>query len=164
MMTFDTLSFLLGRWSLQRRVEDLHTNSHVEIVGIVSLIDTTANRRSPLSAHSASYEEQGELTISGRQCPMHRHLIYTQVQNSRVISQFDDGRIFTDLDLRSGSWHTTYLCGDDRYKLTTVVVSQSEVREYWRVIGHNKDYIATTVLKRCTDRNPHTSPMPYPLA
>jgi hypothetical protein len=68
--------------------------------------------------------------------------------NAGVAVNFANGLAFADLDLRSGSWKSRHLCRDDRYEISTEVLSDHVVEEHWRVVGPAKNYEAATTLTR----------------
>ena len=59
-----------------------------------------------------------------------------------------DGTPFVDLDLRSGTWRSVHLCGEDHHEIVTVARSLGEVEERWRVRGPTTNYDAVAILRR----------------
>lgn len=149
----DTLSFLLGEWRLDRRLEDHLSGTSGVFAGQATLAMVTggtgpASAEQARHAEQARYEESGELTLGPHRGLATRSLLYVRRDDSRVLLQFTSGLPFVDLDLRAGTWQSVHDCGEDRYEIRTVVAAPDVVREHWRVRGPRKDYEASTTLTR----------------
>jgi hypothetical protein len=96
----------------------------------------------------ARYTERGEVRCGRHVGPASRRLDLVLVLNAAVMVYFTDGRPFLDLDLRTGYWLGSHLCGDDHYQIETFVASHDVVQEHWRVRGPTKDYDAVTTMRR----------------
>lgn len=140
---FDTLSFLLGTWTVDRVIEDHRQGSSGRFSGKSELYVVE-----PVQSHQATvvaaYEEYGELKFGEHIVDARRRLEFHRVDGRRVALMFSDGRLFVDLDLSSGAWESLHHCGRDTYRISTVMRSSDVVEERWRVSGPNKDYDAVT--------------------
>lgn len=143
----DTLSYLIGRWSVVRSITDHRNAIAGRFVGDAAFIEAAAVPERSIRA-LAHYDEKGELSFGGHRGTARRHLEYRAYADGSVATFFSDGRKFVDLDLRSGAWRTTHLCGSDHYEITIVVKSSEMFEEHWRVSGPSKDYEAVTDLTR----------------
>ncbi len=142
----DTFAFLLGEWRVQRAVTD-HRQA---LTGVFSGTVTVApiEPAAPDDLHIAEYREVGRLRMGAYGGAAHRRLRYSRQDNGVVVMTFDDGRTFARCDLRTGRCDATHLCGNDRYGITWRVRTSQVVTEEWRVRGPEKDYVASTVLRR----------------
>lgn len=143
----DTLGFLLGTWELERLIDDHRERSRGSFAGSADLVPMAKSDGARLSDR-ARYDERGQMRFLGHLGPAFRSLEYAQLDESRVMLYFTDGRPFVDLDLRSGAWRSEHPCAEDHYEITTVVRSKNVVQEYWRVRGPETDYDAVTTLRR----------------
>jgi hypothetical protein len=147
MASIDTFRFLMGHWSLERTIDDHLAKMEISVNGVAAITDTT-HSASGAKGRWGTYVENGELCIDGHHGPTNRLLNITSEPDSPIILRFADARIFADLDLRTGIWHATHRCGQDRYEITTRIVSDQEIEELWQVIGPYKNYSAMTKLQR----------------
>jgi hypothetical protein len=143
----DTFSFLMGTWAFDRLITDHRAGTHGSCVGVASLTETKLELPDG-SPPRGDYDETGELRFGQQVGPSRRRLSYSRQRNLSVNLFFPDGRFFTDLDLRTGSWRAIHQCGHDHYEITTNVVSDDEVHEFWQATGPGKNYIAVTTLRR----------------
>lgn len=147
MVINDTLGFLTGRWNLTRLLEDRRSGIVGSFEGTAVLAKTQpgAGLSAGVRAH---YQETGELRFGGYRGPASRGLEYVRRNSAAVMLHFTDGGSFIDLDLSTGVWRATHLCGADHYDITTFVRSRDVVQEHWRVRGPAKDYDAIATLSR----------------
>ena len=68
--------------------------------------------------------------------------------------EFDDGRYFHDLDLRSGVWEVEHLCRADLYRGRFEVDDEHRWHQQWTVTGPRKDQRIHTVLTRVATDSP----------
>lgn len=143
----DTLGFLLGRWRIERWVDDHRSGARGSFEGDVTFVEAR-----PCSGGTggdrALYREVGEMRWGAYTGPAARSLDYERVPGATVMVHFADGRLFVGLDLRSGAWRAVHVCGADRYEITTLVCSRDIVEERWRVRGPAKSYDAVATLFR----------------
>jgi len=143
----DTLSFLLGSWSIERRIDDRRSGVQGSFMGTATLIDTSSERdRGRLSR--ARYEEVGELCFGSYKGLARRMLDYVRNDGGSVSLHFSDGRPFVDVDLRTGVWQGIHHCREDRYEMMMFARSPGVVEEQWQVRGPDKDYDAYATLTR----------------
>jgi len=147
MVINDTLGFLVGRWNLTRSLEDHRSGIAGSFEGNAVLAEAPPDPGLSAGAR-AHYQETGELRFGCHRGPAQRSLEYTRQDNGIVMLHFTDGHYYADLDLSSGVWRATHLCGDDHYEITTFVRSRDVVQEHWRVRGPAKDYDAMATLLR----------------
>jgi hypothetical protein len=146
MVVTDTLGFLVGTWTVDRSVEDHRSGISGCFQGTAVLAGIPAEDGAEGVAR-ASYHESGELRFGAHTGPASRRLEYVRLGGA-VMLYFADGRPYTDLDLRPGAWRGEHQCVADHYDVRTVVRSQDELHEVWRVRGPDKDYDAATTLRR----------------
>lgn len=147
MEVVDTLAFLLGAWNLDRSIEDHRSGVCGSFSGTATLVEGKPGQLSALGGR-ARYDEEGELRFGTHVGPASRCLGYSRLDSGAAIVRFADGRLFIDLDLRSGAWRSVHACGDDCYEITTIVRSCDVVQETWHVTGPDKDYGAVTTSVR----------------
>jgi Family of unknown function (DUF6314) len=146
MVVTDTLDFLVGTWKVERSIEDHSSglSGHFQGTAVLAGVPQDA-----AAVTRASYQETGELRFGDHAGPARRGLDYVRADGA-VMLYFADGRPYVDLDLRSGTWRAEHPCVADLYEVTTIVRSPDELRELWRVRGPDKNYDATTTLRRVT--------------
>jgi Family of unknown function (DUF6314) len=144
----DTLDFLLGRWRVERIVNDHRRGDQGQFRGVA----TFSRSESPNTAVGrVRFEEVGDYAIGDYRGEARRSLEYVASADSTVAITFVDGQHFIDLNLASGESSDEHLCNLDRYEITTVVKSRDLVEERWRVEGPEKDYDAIMSLERVTE-------------
>ena len=149
MQITDTLTFLFGTWDLSRSIQDHRSGTRGLFSGRAILAaGAGAGAGAGASAGRARYDEEGELSFGAHQGPASRHLAYARLDNASVFLYFSNGRPFVDLDLRTGAWHSSHDCVDDRYEIETVVRSDRVIQEFWRVTGPDTSWEAVTTLTR----------------
>lgn len=146
MTVADTLEFLLGRWSVERRLSDLDAGRSGTFDG-AAWVEPTSGRQSQ-DGRYARYREAGRLRLDGYDGAASRGLLYHGQHAGSAFITFADGRPFVECDLRSGAWDSEHVCGDDHYAISFLVCSADELREVWRVRGPAKAYDAETTLRR----------------
>jgi len=139
----DTFGFLLGRWTLERFMEDRRSGIDGRFEGHVTISGAPSGRDA-----RAHYEEAGTLHLGSHGGPAARHLELVRLQSGVVLFSFTDGKPFVDLDLRSGKWRSSHPCGEEHHEIFTVVRSPGEVEERWRVRGPTEEYDAVATLRR----------------
>jgi hypothetical protein len=147
MRVVDTLSFLLGTWTLERSLTDHRAGTHGRFEGSATFAGAPSGQNAA-DGGRAHYDEMGTLRFGLHTGPAFRSLEYVRLESTIVMLYFTDGGPFVDLDLRSGNWRSVHHCGEDRYEIVTTVQSPSEVDEHWRVRGPTKDYDAIAILRR----------------
>lgn len=143
----DTFEFLLGTWQVKRSIEDYRDTTRGHFEGIATCTELPSSTERGLGS-LARYDEDGELHFGEHRGPARRRLEYRSQKGGSVALYFSDGRAFVDLDLCSGEWHASHLCGDDQYTIFTLVSSPDVVEERWSVHGPTKRYEAVTTLTR----------------
>jgi hypothetical protein len=141
----DLLRFLLGDWSITRSISDHRSGLSGTFEG--SAVFTALSEDSGLLTR-ASYEESGTLQFGTHTGEAHRRLEFVRGGDASIEVFFADGRPFVRLDLTPELWQATHLCGDDHHAIAYTVVSEGEIREFWRVRGPETDYEAVALLKR----------------
>ena len=149
MLIADTLGFLLGRWDLSRSYTDHRCGTRGLFQG-QAVVAMTGTGAAAAGLARARYEETGQLRFGSHQGPARRGLEYARQADGTLMLYRAGGQPFVELDLTSGAWHASHLCGEDRYEISTIVESPDVVQEYWRVHGATKDYTAVTTLRRVT--------------
>jgi hypothetical protein len=137
-----TLAYLRGTWHLDRRLTD---HRH----GVTGWFSGQAEFAPTSDPQLLRYQEHGELRFGGHTGPAWRALLCRGLPGGAVDVRFADGREFYQLDLSSGGWRARHVCGGrDDYVVTFRVLSQDLLRERWRVLGPDKDYVSLTELRR----------------
>lgn len=134
-----TLSFLLGCWSIERRIDDHRERVRTRFSG-----EAVVARE----ADAAVYRETGEIRHGGYRGPARRTLLLAELADGTVQVDFQDGRPFLELDLGAGSWSAVHPCRADSYMMGFEVLDAGRIRETWRVRGPAKDYAAETIWQR----------------
>ena len=144
MVVTDTLDFLIGTWTVERSIDDHRSgiSGHFEGTAVLAGLPQDA-----ASVARAPYQETGELRYGDHAGPARRSLDYVR-RGGAVMLYFTNGRPYVGLDLRSGSWRAEHPCVADLYEVTTIVRTPDELQELWRVRGPDKNYDATTTLRR----------------
>lgn len=159
----DALSFLLGAWHIERRIDDHALAVSGSFAGEARWVPAA----DPAAAELV-YDERGELRFNGHRGPASRRLIYRGRPDGTADVLFADGRYFYHLDARTGSWQARHDCGRDVYELSARLLRPGELEagefdagefeaaefeaaefeERWRVRGPGKDYEIMTTLVR----------------
>jgi hypothetical protein len=153
MGTVDTLSFLLGTWSIERAIDDRRSGLRGTFVGTATLIALSADSDDECTPR-ARYEEAGELSFGAYKGLARRTLDYVRRNDGAVALRFGDGRPFVDVDLRDGVWQGVHPCREDRYDMTMIARSRNVVEERWQVRGPETDYDAYATLTRLPGTGP----------
>lgn len=143
----DTLGFLRGTWVIARSIEDRRTGTRGSFKGTATLTEVPIGGDAALEAR-AHYAEVGELRFGSHSGQARRTLEYRRLDDVTVMIYFANGRPFVDLDLSTGVWQSTHLCGDDRHEIATFVRSGNAMQERWRVQGPMTNYEAVTIHTR----------------
>ncbi len=137
----DTAAFLTGRWTVDRTLVDLRTDSRGTFRG-------TAEFRWSDDGACVLHVEDGELSWNGTVGRAGRTLkLFPRADGTAEVT-FADGRFFHDLDLRGGSWTTRHPCAPDLYDGTFTVVPPGEWHVRWRTTGPEKDQLLRSVYRR----------------
>ncbi|HEY3505496.1 MAG TPA: DUF6314 family protein [Actinocatenispora sp.] len=134
----DPVAYLTGRWTLDRRITDLASGRSGTFVGTAEFLP---------SADGLAYAERGELRFGPHAGPAWRAYTYRRVGDGLRV-EFDDGRFFHDLDLRTGVWTVTHPCRADAYVGEFRVVSGDRWTQDWRVTGPAKELRLVTTFTR----------------
>ena len=129
--TTDPIGFLEGRWRAERRLTDLETGAEGEFVGVAEF------------ARDGTWTETGRLRFGAYDGEARRTL---RLVDGAV--EFEDGRPFHPLDLRTGACAVEHLCGEDRYAGEYRVVGPDELQVDWYVVGPRKRQLIETVYRR----------------
>ena len=125
----DAIGYLTGRWRLDRRMVD-------RAAGLTGTFTGTAEF-TPVP-DGLDYAERGELTFGPHRGPAWRRLRYRR-DGELLRVEFDDGRFFHDLDLRTGAWSVTHPCRSDGYAGEFRIRSPDSWSQEWTVTGPAKD-------------------------
>ena len=126
---------LTGHWALERELKDLLTDTTGRFSGMAIL------RPAQTGLH---YEENGTLDFGDHTGQATRRYLVTFDENGRAMFHFEDGRFFHDLDLRTGNWSVSHLCGQDVYEGYFQAQSGGALRVRWHVQGPRKHYLSYT--------------------
>jgi len=131
MLPLDPITYLTGRWTVQRRLTDLDTGTEGEFEGVAEF------------APDGTWTETGRLRFGGYDGEARRVL---RVVDAAV--EFEDGRPFHPLDLSVGACAVEHLCGEDRYAGEYAVLGPDELRVDWFVTGPRKRQVIESVYRR----------------
>ena len=115
------IDFLVGRWTVHRRLTDLESGLEGDFEGIAEF------------AADGTWTETGRLRFGAYDGEAGRVL---RIVDGAV--EFEDGRPFHALDLSRGACAVEHLCGDDRYAGEYAVVGPDALRVVWFVTGPRK--------------------------
>ena len=155
MQPLETIGFLIGSWRVERLIEDHRSGLRGTFDGTATFIEFGHGDDSSFERR-ARFDEAGELCFGAYRGPSRRSLEYVQKEGAAAQIYFTDGRPFIELNLSSGTWQSTHLCGLDRYEINFSVKSDDLLEERWRVKGSNKDYEASATLTRNSTPTPPT--------
>ena len=125
------IAYLVGRWTVRRRLSDLETGTEGEFAGLAEI------------SADGVWAETGRLRFGGYDGEARRVL---RIVDGAV--EFEDGRPFHALDLSGGTCAVEHLCGEDRYTGEFVVVSRDELRVAWLVTGPRKRQVIENSYRR----------------
>lgn len=129
---------LLGRWSLERDVEDRYASARLSVTG-TALLEQVGDGR-------VRWHEEGVLTRPGSApAAVHRTLLVVPDADGSWQVTFDDGRPFHPW---SPGVRVDHLCADDLYRGLVDVPDQVRWTVTWQVRGPAKDHTITTAYTR----------------
>lgn len=134
----DPVAYLTGRWTLDRRITDLSAGQSGTFTGTGEFRPTD---------DGLAYAERGELRLGPHVGPAWRAYTYRRAGDGLRV-EFDDGRFFHDLDLRTGVWTVTHPCRADAYAGEFRVLSPDRWTQDWRVTGPAKGLRLVTTFTR----------------
>ncbi|MCK9248236.1 MAG: DUF6314 family protein [Solirubrobacteraceae bacterium] len=134
----DPLRFLPGSWSLDRTIED-------HAAGRTGTVDGRA--RFVPDGDGLRWIEEGTLRLGGYVGDGAREM-RVRPDGATWAVDFDDGRPFHPLDLRTGSCAVEHPCRADLYRGELRATGPDELRVTWRIGGPAKDLTITTVYRR----------------
>jgi hypothetical protein len=141
-----TLDFLLGNWSIDRKIADRRHGTLPAFTG-----EAVVSRLGP---GEARYDEWGTFTDgNGYRGRAQRTLLYRTEGASSLRVCFADGRPFHDLELSRGACEVEHGCGADLYRIAFAVSDENTLLERWQVRGPLKDYDAETAWRRAVVRS-----------
>ena len=135
----DLAGFLAGRWRVRREV--------VPVRGVPAGGFEGEATFAPIAGGELLYREHGTVHIGDHHGEASRTLRY-RVDGARAVVCFDDGRLFHDLDLRTGTWRADHPCGDDLYRGRFTVTGPHAWEQRWSVRGPTEAYRMRTRLDR----------------
>lgn len=137
----DALAYLRGRWDVQRTLRDSGAAD-----GAGRFTGTAEFRRAGdgLWLHV----EEGVLEWNGVRNDARRTLRMLPQPDGTAAVEFDDGRPFHHLDLRTGAWSAGHPCAADQYDGSFTVVSPDEWHLRWRVHGPSKNQLLVSAYRR----------------
>ena len=125
---------LLGRWDLDREVDDRLTGETRRVVGSATL--------QAVSATHVRWDEEGTMRWSGGTVPVSRSLDVRRSADGAWTVHFSDGRVFHPWLVGAEVDHP---CGPDHYRgLVTVAEDRSGWSVTWHSRGPHKDYVLRT--------------------
>ncbi|MGW1392841.1 DUF6314 family protein [Streptomyces nigra] len=133
----EVLSYLAGRWRVDRSVRDLASGDEGSFTGTTVF--------GSLEGGGLLHRESGEFVWRGVPRPAERTLRFLPGGAPGTVDvRFADGRPFHDLDLRTGRHIADHPCSADLYRGEFTVRDEDHWRTVWRVRGPAKDLVLTT--------------------
>ncbi|MXM63697.1 hypothetical protein GR925_09585 [Streptomyces sp. HUCO-GS316] len=133
----DVLTYLAGRWSVERTVRDRSSGDGGRFEGV------TVFRA--LDGGGLRHQESGTFVWQGVPRPAERTLRFLPGSPPGTADvRFADGRPFHGLDLTSGQHVAAHPCAADLYRGEFTVRDRDHWRTVWRVGGPAKDLVLTT--------------------
>ncbi|MFE2646527.1 DUF6314 family protein [Streptomyces nigra] len=133
----EVLSYLAGRWRVDRSVRDLASGDEGAFTGTTVF--------GPLEDGGLLHHESGEFVWREVPRPAERTLRFLPGGAPGTADvRFADGRPFHDLDLRTGRHIADHPCSADLYRGDFTVRDEDHWRTVWRVRGPAKDLVLTT--------------------
>lgn len=140
----DLLTHLQGRWELTRSINDLRQDMPGSMRGAVDISRPDHEEFPPV----LNYHEEGELVFGDYREIVFRRYRYSFPDPFRALVHFDDGRVFHELDLRTGFWQAEHHCGQDIYKGEFRVESGDIWFSRWKVNGPSKELVLDNRFQR----------------
>lgn len=137
----DALAYLAGRWDVHRTLRDsgaAHGTGHFAGVAEFRRVD------SGLWLH----KEEGVMEWNGVRNEAQRTLRMRPRPDGTADVEFEDGRPFHHLDLRTGTWTAGHPCAADQYDGSFTVLSADEWHLCWQVLGPAKNQMLRSVHRR----------------
>lgn len=129
---------LLGRWILERDVDDRYASVRLRVTG-TAVLEQVADGR-------VRWHEEGTLTRpGGAPAAVHRTLLVVPDADGAWQVTFDDGRPFHPW---SPGVEVDHPCAADHYRGTVVVHDEERWTVTWQVRGPAKDHTITTAYAR----------------
>lgn len=133
--------FLLGRWSVNRTLEDLASGATGTFTGTATFTEHDDD--------ALLHREQGTLAwASHAPSTATRTLIWRPTSHDTADVFFEDGRFFHSLNLGEGTDTPEHLCSPDIYRGAFSIDGSDEWTYAWRVTGPQKNLILSTRMTR----------------
>lgn len=129
---------------MSRTINDLRQNMPGTMSGRVDLTQPFQDGTLP----GLEYREEGTLTFGDYRETVFRHYRLSFPQIYRATVHFDDGRVFHELDLRTGYWQAEHLCDPDTYRGEFRVDSGDVWFSRWLINGPNKELVLENRFQR----------------
>jgi hypothetical protein len=139
-----TLEFLIGTWSVERRIDDVLSGDVGTFQGTATFVRDGGDSR-------VRFDEGGIVRFGDYSGRASRRLFLTEGPDSLIDVSFADGHHFIELDLRAGYSQDHHQCVSDGYDVITTVLDDDRLEERWRVRGPAKDYEALTLMTRVSE-------------
>jgi Family of unknown function (DUF6314) len=131
---------LAGTWEVRRELRDAGRTG--SFAGVAEFTADGGGLRWAETGRARFGDHEGEA----------RRTLAIVPDGERWRVDFDDGRTFHDLDLRTGRWAAAHDCGADRYEGLYVLETADRLVVGWRVTGPAKDQRIETRYRRLTTR------------
>lgn len=136
----DATRYLLGRWTVRRRLADLRSGGRGRFDGLASF--------TPDASDGLAYREEGELVWPTHTGHAGRELHFTDRGTGRLLVAFSDGRPFHELELVPDGFTAVHRCGSDLYVGRFVARSELAWTSCWWVRGPAKAIVIATAYGR----------------
>jgi hypothetical protein len=133
-----TLEWLRGEWTLTRVIND----------GAGRFEGRARFAPDPAMPRTVIWHEAGRLRFGGHDGPATRTLRIEPQAGGGWQVCFADRRPFHPLDLATGHWEATHLCGADLYRGCYRVEHRDRLSVTWRISGPRKDDVIASRYER----------------
>lgn len=133
------LSDFIGRWRVERRVEDRLAGGILEFAGEAVFAP---------DAGGLLYSEQGELCLADGQRVQAGQAYRWREEGGLIAVDFEDGRAFHSFDPAARQIQAQHWCDPDDYAVRYDLSDWPDWQTRWRVRGPRKDYVMTSRYSR----------------
>jgi len=154
----DLRAYLEGAWGMARSIDDRMNDSVQAQTGNAQNGRFTGRAIFMPDGDGLDYLEKGRLKTATFDDNVYQSYRYRFLEPYRALVCFTDGRVFHDLDLRTGIWRARHLCDPDTYDGEFELLDWDTWRSTWKIQGPRKDMTIQTTFNRekyqISDLNP----------
>ncbi len=139
----------LGRWSVERQIEDRRAGQAGRFDGLAEITPTP---------DGALYQETGVLILGGARFPAERRYLWAEGPDGIAV-RFADGRAFHSFS-PEGAPAARHWCDPDDYRVSYDFAAWPLWRAVWEVRGPRKDYRMDSLYRRAGGAAPRPAASP----